>query len=114
MRKALEAGFIVLVVLALFGASAPGIFASGGGSRSLGTVTGTVRDNKGNPVAGAVISLLREGAKEVVKQTRSATDGSFTARISPGRYSVQAIAGPDCAGAPPRPRRCQVASALGP
>ncbi|HEV2911921.1 MAG TPA: TonB-dependent receptor [Pyrinomonadaceae bacterium] len=93
MRKALQAGLTVLAVLALCGASAPGTLASGGGgSRSLGTVTGTVRDNKGNPVAGAVVSLLREGAKEVVKQTRTAFDGSFTAKISPGRYSVQAIA----------------------
>jgi hypothetical protein len=35
---------------------------------------------------------LRDGAKEAVKQTRSAADGSFSATISPGRYSVQAIA----------------------
>lgn len=91
MRKALHAGLTVLAVLALCGASAPGIMASGG-SRALGTVTGTVVDNKGNPVAGAVVSLLRDGAKEVVKQTRTAMDGTFSAKISPGRYSVQAIA----------------------
>jgi hypothetical protein len=91
MRKAFHAGFTVLAVLVLTGASAPCILASGG-SRALGTITGTVVDNKGNPVAGAVISLLRDGAKDVVKQTRSATDGSFSAKINPGRYSVQAIA----------------------
>ena len=93
MRKALHAGLILLALLALCQAGAPSILASGGaGSRSLGTVTGSVRDHKGNPVAGAVISLLRDGAKEAVKQTRSAADGSFSAKISPGRYSVQAIA----------------------
>jgi Carboxypeptidase regulatory-like domain/TonB dependent receptor len=91
MRKAFHAGLTVLAVLVLSGASVPGVLASGG-SRALGTVTGTVVDNKGKPVAGAVVSLLREGAKEVVKQTRTATDGSFSAKINPGRYSVQAIA----------------------
>jgi hypothetical protein len=93
MRKALHAGLTVLAVLALCGACAPGTTAaSGGSSRALGTITGTVTDNKGNPVAGAIVSLLRDGAKEVVKQTRTAMDGSFSAKISPGRYSVQAIA----------------------
>jgi hypothetical protein len=58
----------------------------------MGTIAGTVRDNKGNPLAGALISLLREGAQEIVKQTRSAADGSFTTKITPGRYSVRAEA----------------------
>lgn len=92
MRKALHAGSILLALLALCGASAPRVMASGGSSRSLGTVTGSVRDHKGNPVAGALISLLRDGATEAAKQTRSAADGSFSAKVSPGRYSVQAIA----------------------
>lgn len=92
MRKALHAGSILLALLALCVAYAPKALASGGASRSLGTVTGSVRDHKGNPVAGAVISLLRDGATEAVKQTRSAPDGSFSAKVSPGRYSVQAIA----------------------
>lgn len=92
MRKALHAGWTLLAVLAICGTCASSITASGGGSRSLGTVTGTVTDHKGNPVAGAVVSLLRDGAKEVVKQTRTAMDGTFSAKISPGRYSVQAIA----------------------
>ncbi len=92
MRKALHAGSMLLALLALCQAGTPSILASGGASRTLGTVTGSVRDHKGNPVAGAVISLLRDGAKEAVKQTRTAPDGSFSAKISPGRYSVQAIA----------------------
>jgi hypothetical protein len=91
MKKALHAGLTLLALLALSAVSANSILASGGG-RSLGTVTGTVKDNKGNPVAGAIVSLLRDGAKEIAKQTRTATDGSFSAKVSPGRYSVQAIA----------------------
>ena len=34
-------------------------------SKSLATITGTVKDNKGNPLTGALVSLLREGAKQV-------------------------------------------------
>jgi carboxypeptidase family protein len=61
-------------------------------SRPLGTIAGSVRDNKGLPVAGVLISLIREGAGSVIKQTRSTADGSFSARIAPGRYSLKAFA----------------------
>jgi hypothetical protein len=59
---------------------------------NLATITGAVIDNKGNPVAGALISLLRDGATKVIKQTRSDAAGRFSARISPGRYGIRAIA----------------------
>lgn len=59
---------------------------------SLATITGAVLDNKGNPVSGAFISLLRDGADKVIKQTRSDAAGRFTTRISPGRYGIRAIA----------------------
>ena len=59
---------------------------------SLGTITGAVLDNKGNPVSGAIISFLRDGANKVIKQTRSDAAGRFSARISPGRYGIRAIA----------------------
>lgn len=62
------------------------------GTRGLATVTGTVRDNKGAPLAGALVQLIREGAKQIVKQTYTAADGSFTARIPAGKYSLKAIA----------------------
>src|SRR5205807_8247339 len=64
----------------------------GKGTRGLATITGTVRDNKGMPLAGAVIQLIREGANQIVKQTYSGKDGSFSARIPAGRYSLKAIA----------------------
>lgn len=63
-----------------------------GAARKLGTVSGTVRDSKGQPLAGALIKLLRDGAEQVVKETRSSADGSFAARIAPGRYVLSAIA----------------------
>jgi protocatechuate 3,4-dioxygenase beta subunit len=59
---------------------------------NLATITGAVLDNKGNPVSGALISLLREGASKVIKQTRSDASGRFSTRISPGRYGIRAIA----------------------
>ncbi len=64
----------------------------GKGARGLATITGTVRDNKGMPLAGALIQLIREGANQLIKQTRTAADGSFSARIPAGRYSLKAIA----------------------
>lgn len=59
---------------------------------NLATITGVVHDNKGNAVAGALISLLKEGASKVIKQTRSDSAGRFSTRISPGRYGIRAIA----------------------
>ncbi len=74
-------------------ASAGGDNSSNSGRRSsFGSITGSVRDRRGNPLAGALIVLLRDGADEVVKQTRSAADGSFAARVAPGRYLLRAIA----------------------
>jgi len=63
----------------------------GKGTR-LATITGSVRDNKGAPLAGALIQLIREGAKQIVKETRTAADGTFSAKIPAGRYSLKAIA----------------------
>jgi hypothetical protein len=66
--------------------------AYGKGTRGLATVTGTVRDNRGVPLAGALIQIVREGANKIVKEARTATDGSFTAKIPAGKYSLKAIA----------------------
>ncbi len=59
---------------------------------NLATITGAVQDNKGNPVAGALISLVKDGASKIIKQTHSDSEGRFSARISPGRYGIRAIA----------------------
>ena len=66
--------------------------ASGKGVRGLATITGTVRDNKGMPLSGALIQLIREGANQLIKETYTAADGSFSARIPAGRYSLKAMA----------------------
>jgi hypothetical protein len=76
---------------ATYAASSAGA-GGGGGGRKLGTVTGSVRDHKGNPLAGALVQLLRDGADHISKQTRTASDGTFSARIVPGRYLLTALA----------------------
>ncbi len=54
-----------------------------------GTISGVVRDPAGRPLAGAVVSLVREGA--VAGRTKSAGDGAFELRVAPGRYVLQAV-----------------------
>src|SRR5882672_6931816 len=79
----------LLALAALVGMSAA---VQGKGTRGLATISGTVRDNKGMPLAGAVIQLIREGANQIVRQTRTGADGSFSAKVPAGRYSLKAIA----------------------
>jgi hypothetical protein len=87
LRKVVEL-FLLVLFLGCY-LQTPVVNASTG---SLATVSGAVVDNKGNPLAGALISLIREGASKVVKETRSDSNGHFTTRILPGRYGIHAIA----------------------
>lgn len=88
MRKSLRVSLALVALAVVCGASAPQIVAGG----RIATVSGSVRDNKGNPIGGAVVSLIKDGASEVIKQVKSAGDGTFIAKIAPGRYSLRAIA----------------------
>src|ERR1051326_3587116 len=88
MRRVL--GFS-LSLLALISFTAGSIEA--GSSSKLATISGIVTDNKGNPLAGALVSLLREGAvKQTVKHTLTDRQGKFIAKVTPGRYGIKAIA----------------------
>lgn len=58
----------------------------------LGTIKGIVRDQAGGPIANATVAIFRVGTAKLLKQVRSATDGSFVARIIPGTYTVLAVA----------------------
>jgi Carboxypeptidase regulatory-like domain len=88
MRKTLRVSLALLALAIMAGASASQSLAAG----RVATVSGSVRDNKGNPIAGAIVSLIKDGAGEVIKQVKSAGDGSFIAKIAPGRYSLRAFA----------------------
>jgi hypothetical protein len=59
---------------------------------SLATISGAVVDSKGNPLAGALISLIKDGTSKVIKETRTDINGHFATRILPGRYGIHAIA----------------------
>ncbi len=89
-RKAFTSVVSLLVVIsASFCLDIP---TANGKKPTLATVTGAVVDHKGNPVSGAIISLLKDGVAKAVKQTRSDAQGRFSARIAPGRYGISAIA----------------------
>src|SRR6185369_4510607 len=53
--------------------------------------SGTVRDNRATPLAGALVSLMREGFK-TVKEARTDKQGNFITKVLPGRYGIKAIA----------------------
>lgn len=61
-------------------------------SAGLGTIQGMVRDDGGNPIADATVAIFKAGTTRVLKQVRSATDGSFIAKILPGTYTIFAVA----------------------
>lgn len=88
------APLLLLASLALSCVSAQGSMLAVGGERrtGLGTISGSVLDSRGNPVSGALVKILRDGFNEVVKETKSSADGSFAARVTPGRYLVRALA----------------------
>src|ERR1041385_6016011 len=89
MRRVL--GFS-LSLLALISMSAD-VIEAGSSSKTLATISGIVTDNKGTPLAGALVSLRREGAvKQTVKHTLTDRQGKFVAKVTPGRYGIKAIA----------------------
>ena len=87
MRRAFGFSLSVLALLSLM--TSDTLAASS--NKSLATITGTVRDNRGNPLVGAVVYLVREGVK-TVKETRTDKQGNFIAKVLPGRYGIKAIA----------------------
>lgn len=82
-------GVLLTLLCASLCLQTPSVSAS---KASLGTVTGAVHDNHGNPVSGALISIMKVGADKAIKHIRSDAYGRFKTRISPGRYGLRAIA----------------------
>lgn len=58
----------------------------------LGVIKGVVRDESGKPIADAMVAVFRVGTSKLLKQVRSAADGSFLTKILPGTYTVLAVA----------------------
>ena len=89
MKRGLGLALSLIVFSAVSSFAGPPTLA---GKLTLATITGSVKDHEGNPVAGALISLLKDGSNNVIKHMRTGSDGRFTAKISPGRYGIRAIA----------------------
>jgi len=58
----------------------------------LGTIKGVIRDQSGSGIADATVAIFRVGTSTLLKQVKSASDGSFLAKIIPGTYTVLAVA----------------------
>lgn len=58
----------------------------------FGVIKGVVRDEQGNPIKDAIVAVFHLGTSKVLKQVRSFADGSFFAKVIPGRYTVLAVA----------------------
>ena len=94
IKKLFGAVLIVLTVVSAAFISAPEtqakVIVEKNGS--IGIIKGIVRDNSGSPIADAFVSIFRAGTSDLLKQVRSAEDGSFLAKIIPGTYTVLAVA----------------------
>ena len=86
MRRAFAFSLSLLALLSLSGDAL-----AASSKKSLATITGSVRDNRGNPLPGALVSVVREGVNSV-KEARTDKKGNFVAKVSPGRYGIKAIA----------------------
>ncbi len=72
--------------------SAAFVGASEAQGKNLGVIKGVVRDEAGNTISDATVAIFRVGTSTLLKQVRSAADGSFFAKIMPGTYTVLAVA----------------------
>ncbi|HJS23504.1 MAG TPA: carboxypeptidase-like regulatory domain-containing protein [Pyrinomonadaceae bacterium] len=87
MKRAFGFGLSLIALVSFITSDA----LAAGSKKSLATITGTVLDNRGNPLQGAVVSLVREGVK-TIKEARTDRQGNFIAKVLPGRYGIKAIA----------------------
>jgi hypothetical protein len=87
MKRAFGFGLSLIALVSFITSDA----LAAGSKKSLATITGTVLDNRGNPLQGAVVMLVREGVKAVT-EARTDRQGNFTAKVAPGRYGIKAIA----------------------
>ena len=89
MRRAISVGLFLVAFATLFALESR---AATPNKNALATITGSVRDTKGNPLCGALVSLVREGARRFLKETKTDFQGNFIAKVSPGRYGIKATA----------------------
>jgi len=90
----LRSFLLALIVVSVFFVSASEIRAAVvvENKGMLGVIKGFVRDEAGSPIADAYVSIFRVGTSQLLKQVRSAANGSFLAKLLPGTYTVLAVA----------------------
>ena len=59
---------------------------------NFGLVRGFVRDEQGNAIANAAVAVFRVGTSKLLKQVYSSSDGSFSAKMLSGTYTILAVA----------------------
>src|SRR2546421_12381975 len=80
--------FAMVIAVALTASALP---AMGKGTRGLATITGTVRDNKGAPLAGPLGGVIRGGGQQIVRQTHTAAGGRLYGESPGGPLSVKTM-----------------------
>ncbi len=65
---------------------------NGSNRGGLGVIKGFVKDQSGNPIEDAYVMISAAGTSRLVKQVRSAANGSFLAKVLPGTYKLLAVA----------------------
>ncbi len=61
-------------------------------SGGFGVIKGKVLDRAGIPIQDATVAIFRAGSSKILKQVQSAGDGTYIAKIIPGKYSLLAVA----------------------
>lgn len=84
----IRAAFTLLPMLSIIAA---GFVPSSAQISGVAVIKGIVRTD-GGPIADATVAIFKAGTATLLKQVQSAKDGSFLARITPGRYTVLAVA----------------------
>lgn len=92
IRAHVARAFLAVALLAAFGGVGTHAKSVTEKTSGLGTFRGFVRDNSGKPITGALISIFQSESLELFKQIKSAADGSFAARLIPGKYTIIAAA----------------------
>lgn len=91
--KVQDLKFFALIAAVIFGAAVHNVRAetvdSAGG---LGVIKGKVLDGTGIPIKDATVAIFHAGSSKILKQVQSAADGTYIAKIIPGKYSLLAVA----------------------
>ena len=90
-RNQFEGFRFAVALTSVFAFVLAGISPAAAQTGTVATIKGVVRTD-GGTVADATVAIFKAGTATLIKQVQSASDGSFLARIGPGKYTVLAVA----------------------